>query len=57
MRIISTGSKWGNLYNFRYFVNGVRVSESEHDRAVNERPIKSRRMENTSFGFRVVITN
>jgi len=58
MRIIHTGSKWGNLYNFRYFIDGMRVTEGEwitaHDRAMELEHTQV--TENTSYGFRTVTT-
>lgn len=32
MRLTKTSSRWGNLYRFRFFIDGKRVSKNEFER-------------------------
>ena len=54
MRIITTASKWGNLYNFRHYADGTRISKHEYARICATKETISSRMENTKYGFRTV---
>lgn len=53
LRLVQTSSRWGNLYRFRYYVNGRRVSYADWKRRKDETSltlIKS--AEATSYGWR-----
>lgn len=56
MRIVMTSSRWGNLYRFRYFVDGKRVSErafAEAREAAGPECVM-RNSEDTAYGYRTV---
>lgn len=56
MRLIETRSKWGNLYNARHYINGVRVSNHEFSRRWLELGCTAGtgKTENTAYGFRTI---
>jgi len=57
MRLIETASRWGNLYRFRYWVDGKQVSRSEFD-AIRERngftAGNRMPMQDMPYGFRII---
>lgn len=56
MEFIETFSRWGNLYNRRHYIDGIRVTEHEFSQrwlAAGCTP-ESGKMENTRYGFRKV---
>ena len=38
MRLMETASKWGNLYRFRYYLDGKRISTAEAHRLFDANP-------------------
>lgn len=52
MRAIQSASKWGNLYRFRYFIDGKPVRESDFNE-LQLSNMKRLPMENTQFGYRL----
>lgn len=40
MKYVQHGSKWGNLYRVRSFINGVRVSDADFKRAYESAGLK-----------------
>lgn len=61
MRLIETHSRWGETYKTAHFVNGRKTSEKEYDDAAGNilakhpHPSMARKMESTSYGFRLVL--
>lgn len=54
MKLLMTSSRWGNLYRFRYYVNGKRVSErafAEAREAAGPNYV-IRSSDATSYGYR-----
>ena len=56
MRLIETASRWGNMYNFRYYHDGRRISKDVWEELYNQNGAKLEGgvMENTDFGFRKI---
>jgi hypothetical protein len=56
MKLVKTASRWGNVYNFRYFIDGIRISESIFDITYRKKGLTPEAgvMENTDFGFRKI---
>lgn len=54
MKLIETASRWGNMFNMRYYIDGVRVSRLDFDRAYVKHGCKPHTGvdEKTSFGYR-----
>ena len=54
IRVIETASKWGNLYNFRYFIDGTRVSRVDYLRILDNYKSMRIGVSHTSYGFRTL---
>lgn len=40
MRLIETASRWGNMYNFRYYHDGRRISKDAWEELYNQNGAK-----------------
>lgn len=55
MRLIHTASRWGNMYNSRYFLNGKRIGKVYAESLIGNTPDVNRgAMETMEYGFRVI---
>jgi hypothetical protein len=56
MQLAASASRWGNIYRFRYYIDGRRVSKFAWDSEFGEHtsPRWTTKMVDTKFGFRMV---
>ena len=55
MKLVHSQSRWGNLYNSRYYKDGKRISVNDYqwEYAKNISRLLNKTDEQTSFGYRL----